>query len=164
MKKSLILGCILVAAMSSAQAYDVSVGRGFESKNQHVTIVDLSKGNLNMAFERDNISRAALGYTLDISNFNNILTVKGEVGVADTCGIHMTYAVEPKISYTKNKMTGYASYKYRTALGSTSDKTHTASAGLSYAIMNPVSVGIKVFNETGDIKNHGVIANIALAF
>jgi long-subunit fatty acid transport protein len=67
------------------------------------------------------------------------------------------YSVEPGVTYTMfDKLTARVGYRFRNGFGTNGnlDTTHTARAGVSYAITKNDSVGIRYDLVRGDSFNH----------
>lgn len=165
--KKFILAVLLslVSVAATAATTSVEVGYGVQPASK-IYSATASYDNFALAVSRDTVSRAELGYTLHISNFNNLFAVTGWVGEASDGILHTTYAVEPSVSYhLLPTLEVYGSYKYRNTLNaSVKDHTDTETLGVRYALFKGIGVGAKVFNEVGDTKEHGIVGTASLSF
>jgi long-subunit fatty acid transport protein len=69
------------------------------------------------------------------------------------------YSVEPGVTYTMfDKLTARVGYRFRNGFGANGnlDTTHTARAGVSYAITKNDTVGVRYDQVRGDSFNHSV--------
>ena len=69
------------------------------------------------------------------------------------------YSVEPGVVYNfTNKLSGKVGYRFRNGFGDNGnlDTTHTARAGVSYAVTKQDSVGVRYDQVRGDAFNHSV--------
>jgi long-subunit fatty acid transport protein len=69
------------------------------------------------------------------------------------------YSVEPGVVYNfTNKLSGKVGYRFRNGFGDNGnlDTTHTARAGVSYAVTKQDTVGVRYDQVRGDAFNHSV--------
>jgi hypothetical protein len=69
------------------------------------------------------------------------------------------YSVEPGVTYTMfDKLTARVGYRFRNGFGTNGnlDTTHTARAGVSYAVTKKDTVGVRYDQVRGDSFNHSV--------
>jgi len=69
------------------------------------------------------------------------------------------YSVEPGVTYTMfDKLTARVGYRFRNGFGANGnlDTTHTARAGVSYAVTKKDTVGVRYDQVRGDAFNHSV--------
>jgi long-subunit fatty acid transport protein len=69
------------------------------------------------------------------------------------------YSVEPGVVYNfTDKLSGKVGYRFRNGFGDNGnlDTTHTARAGVSYAVTKQDSVGVRYDQVRGDAFNHSV--------
>ena len=67
------------------------------------------------------------------------------------------YSVEPGVVYNfTNRLSGKVGYRFRNGFGDNGnlDTTHTARAGVSYAVTKNDSIGVRYDQVRGDIFNH----------
>lgn len=65
------------------------------------------------------------------------------------------YSIEPGVTYTLGKATVKVGYRYRDAVNEINlDKTRTGRIGVSYALTNKDTIGIRYDKVTGDSWNH----------
>jgi hypothetical protein len=65
------------------------------------------------------------------------------------------YSIEPGVTYTLGKATVKVGYRYRDAVNEVNlDKTRTGRIGVSYALTNKDTIGVRYDKVTGDSWNH----------
>lgn len=65
------------------------------------------------------------------------------------------YSIEPGVTYTMGKATVKVGYRYRDATNEVNlDKTRTSRIGVSYALTNKDTIGVRYDKVTGDSWNH----------
>jgi hypothetical protein len=90
------------------------------------------------------------------------------LGEKDTNGSNFTYySVEPGVTYTFDKFTVKAGYRYRTAANHPDvykDTTDTGRLGLNYALTKHDSIGVRYDRTIGDSTNHSYNLNYTRSF
>jgi len=135
------------------------------STNSQVTV----RGSLNNMFTAD------VGVTQYVAAGTHALSTRDEAGLtlslpAGPVGIYTRvavgdkytntthfgyYSVEPGVTYSIGKATAKVGFRFRDAFQESNlDATRTTRAGLSYALTNKDSVGIRFDRVTGDSTNH----------
>ena len=167
--KKFIIAALLSLAIPAVFAAPVSIEAGYGTEvGSKIYQLGATYGNFDVKASRDlGVGRGEIGYTLNISNFNNLFSVNGAIGEATAAGkFHTTASITPTATYSIYPgLTASASYDYRRATStSINDTTKTESIGVNYALIKGVTIGAKVFNEIGDTKEHGAIASTKVSF
>lgn len=174
MKKVLVTAALvtvtgLVNAASVTVEGQVQTGeRGARDSTNYALSVQQS---LNKTFAAD------IGVTTFQEDITKVLSNRLEVGLTGTRPVGLVnlytrvavgekftnganfgyYSVEPGIVYNfTNKLSGKVGYRFRNGFGDNGnlDTTHTARAGVSYAVTKQDSVGVRYDQVRGDTFNH----------
>ena len=167
----------LVAATGLANAASVTVEGQFQQGHRGARDSDnyaLSvKESINKTFAAD------LGFTALQQDGTKALSNRLEAGITGTRPVGPVnlytrvavgekfnngsdfayYSVEPGVVYNfTNKLSGKVGYRFRNGFGDNGnlDTTHTARAGVSYAVTKQDSVGVRYDQVRGDAFNHSV--------
>jgi long-subunit fatty acid transport protein len=176
MKKVLVTAA-LVAATGLAQAASVTVE--FQNQEGHRGARDSENYSLSVKESVNKNFAVDLGFTAYQQSTTKALSNRLEAGVTGTVPVGPVnlytrvavgekftngsdfeyYSVEPGVTYTMfDKLTARVGYRFRNGFGTNGnlDTTHTARAGVSYAITKNDSVGVRYDQARGDSFNHSV--------
>jgi long-subunit fatty acid transport protein len=176
MKKVLVTAA-LVAATGLAQAASVTVE--FQNQEGHRGARDSENYSLSVKESVNKNFAVDLGFTAYQQSTTKALSNRLEAGVTGTVPVGPVnlytrvavgekftngsdfeyYSVEPGVTYTMfDKLTARVGYRFRNGFGTNGnlDTTHTARAGVSYAITKQDSVGVRYDQARGDSFNHSV--------
>jgi len=176
MKKVLVTAA-LVAATGLAQAASVTVE--FQNQEGHRGARDSENYSLSVKESVNKNFAVDLGFTAYQQSTTKALSNRLEAGVTGTVPVGPVnlytrvavgekftngsdfeyYSVEPGVTYTMfDKLTARVGYRCRNVFGTNGnlDTTHTARAGVSYAITKQDSVGVRYDQARGDSFNHSV--------
>jgi long-subunit fatty acid transport protein len=173
--KNVLVTAALLAATTLASAASITVelqdqqgDRGARDSTNYSLSV---KESINKTFAVD------LGFTAYQQDTTKALSDRLEAGITGTrpvgpVGLYTRvavgekftngtnfgyYSVEPGVTYNfTDKVTGRVGYRFRNGFGDNGnlDTTHTARAGVSYAITKNDSVGVRYDQVRGDAFNH----------
>jgi len=173
--KKVFVTAALAAATALANAASVTVegqmqkgDHGARDSNNYALSV---KESLNKTFAVD------VGFTAYQQDGTKALSDRLEAGVTGTMPVGPVnlytraalgekfsnganfgyYSVEPGVTYTMfDKLTARVGYRFRNGFGDNGnfDTTHTARAGLSYAVTKNDTVGVRYDQVRGDSYNH----------
>jgi long-subunit fatty acid transport protein len=175
--KKIVTIAALMAATTFATAASVTIEGQFQQGHRGARDSDnyaLSvKESINKAFTAD------IGFTAYQQDGTKALSNRLEVGLTGTrpvgpvnlytrvaVGEKFTngtdfgyYSVEPGVVYNfTNKLSGKVGYRFRNGFGDNGnlDTTHTARAGVNYAVTKVDSIGVRYDQVRGDSFNHSV--------
>jgi len=173
--KKIVTIAALMAATTFASAASVTVegqvqtgDRGARDSSNYALSVQQS---LNKTFAAD------VGFTALQEDTTKALSNRLEVGVTGTRPVGPVslytrvavgekfsngadfgyYSVEPGVVYNfTNKLSGKVGYRFRNGFGDNGnlDTTHTARAGVSYAVTKQDTIGVRYDQVRGDSFNH----------
>jgi opacity protein-like surface antigen len=175
--KKVFITAALLAASTFVNAASVTVEGQFQQGHRGARDSDnyaLSvKESINKTFTADlgftayqqdgtkslsNRLEAGITGTVPVGPVN--LYTRAAVGEKFTNGSDFAYySVEPGVVYNfTNKLSGKVGYRFRNGFGDNGnlDTTHTARAGVSYAVTKNDTVGVRYDQVRGDSFNHSV--------
>jgi long-subunit fatty acid transport protein len=174
MKKVLVTAA-LVAATGLAQAASVTVE--FQNQEGHRGARDSENYSLSVKESVNKNFAVDLGFTAYQQSTTKALSNRLEAGVTGTVPVGPVnlytrvavgekftngsdfeyYSVEPGVTYTMfDKLTARVGDRFRNGFGTNGnlDTTHTARAGVSYAVTKQDTIGVRYDQVRGDSFNH----------